>query len=146
MLVQITHSLLEGIMTTPSGKSAETFSKPDDGTRPFRSEKNTNWEGGCRVPCVLRWPGVVKPATEIKRADNEAGGYDRWFINHVFVIMPAQAFVAQHLATSKEFPPRQKPGVSTWRAGEGAGSRERGTKSLSSLPLFCRASQEFASC
>ena len=45
-----------------------------------------------------------------ERADHESGGYDRWYIDHVFVMLPAQAFVAQHLATYKEFPPRQKPG------------------------------------
>ena len=31
----------------------------------FRGEKNTNWEGGYRVPCVIRWPGVIKPGTII---------------------------------------------------------------------------------
>ena len=41
------------------------FSWPDGGTTPFRSEKNTNWEGGYRVPAMVRWPGVVKPHTEI---------------------------------------------------------------------------------
>jgi arylsulfatase A-like enzyme len=29
----------------------------------FRSEKNTNWEGAFRVPCLVRWPGVIKPGT-----------------------------------------------------------------------------------
>jgi arylsulfatase len=33
---------------------------PDAGITPFRSEKNTNWEGGWRVPIFLRWPGVIK--------------------------------------------------------------------------------------
>jgi arylsulfatase len=42
---------------------AETFTWPDGGTTPFRSEKDTNWEGGWRVPCVIRWPGVIKPGT-----------------------------------------------------------------------------------
>ena len=42
---------------------AEVFSWPDGGTTPFRSEKNTNWEGAWRVPCTLRWPGVIKPGT-----------------------------------------------------------------------------------
>jgi arylsulfatase len=32
---------------------------PDAGTTPFRSEKNTNWEGAYRVPCVVRWPGHI---------------------------------------------------------------------------------------
>lgn len=33
---------------------------PDAGTTPFRSEKNTNWEGAFRVPLLLRWPGKVE--------------------------------------------------------------------------------------
>jgi arylsulfatase len=36
---------------------------PDAGMTPFRSEKNTNWEGAFRVPKLIRWPGVVKPGT-----------------------------------------------------------------------------------
>jgi arylsulfatase len=34
---------------------------PDAGMTPFRSEKNTNWEGAYRVPAILRWPGRIKP-------------------------------------------------------------------------------------
>ncbi len=36
---------------------------PDGGMTPFRSEKNTNWEGAYRVPCMVRWPGKIKPNT-----------------------------------------------------------------------------------
>jgi arylsulfatase len=36
---------------------------PDAGMTPFRSEKNTNWEGAYRVPCMLRWPGHIKAGT-----------------------------------------------------------------------------------
>ena len=42
---------------------AEKASWPDGGVSPYRGEKNTNWEGGYRVPCVMRWPGVIKPGT-----------------------------------------------------------------------------------
>src|SRR3954451_18376398 len=42
-----------------------SFSWPDGGTTPFRGEKNTNWEGGYRVPAMIRWPGLVPPRTEI---------------------------------------------------------------------------------
>ena len=42
---------------------AEKFTWPDGGQSPFRGEKNTNWEGGYRVPCAIRWPGVIKPGT-----------------------------------------------------------------------------------
>jgi arylsulfatase len=36
---------------------------PDAGMTPFRSEKNTNWEGAYRVPAMVRWPGHIKPGT-----------------------------------------------------------------------------------
>ncbi len=211
------------IVMYSTDNGAETFTWPDGGTTPFRSEKNTNWEGGYRVPCLLRWPGLIKAGTEIndimshedwlptfmaaagqpevkqalakgykigdrtykvhldgydqrnlfagkgpgkrrefyywtddgqlaayrydqwkmvfmeqkahglgvwqnpltplrapklfsvradpfERADHEAGGYDRWYIDHAFLFVPAQALVAEHIATYKEFPPRQKPG------------------------------------
>ena len=34
---------------------------PDGAMTPFRSEKNTNWEGAYRVPGMVRWPGKIKP-------------------------------------------------------------------------------------
>lgn len=36
---------------------------PDGGITPFRGEKNTNWEGGYRVPAMVRWPGKIKPGS-----------------------------------------------------------------------------------
>jgi arylsulfatase len=209
------------IYTTDNG--AETFTWPDGGTTPFRGEKNTNWEGGYRVPALVRWPGLIKPGTEIndivsaedwvptlvaaagepdvkekllqgfstgdktfkvhldgydqrdllagngsdkrreffywtddgdlaglrfdqyklvfmeqqahglevwmqpmmrlrapklfnlradpfERGDYEAGAYDRWFVEHAFVFVPAQAIVGQFLMTFQDFPPRQRPG------------------------------------
>ena len=60
------------IYTTDNG--AETFSWPDGGTTPFRGEKNTNWEGGYRVPAMVRWPGLVPPRTEI----NEIFSAEDW--------------------------------------------------------------------
>jgi len=209
------------LWTTDNG--AEVFGWPDGGTTPFRSEKNSNWEGGYRVPGALRWPGVIKPGTEVndvmshedwvptfvaaagepnlkekllngyeaagktfkvhldgynqrdvlagtgpgqrkeyfywtdggdlaglrydywkivfmeqraeglnvwqdpliplrlpklfnlrtdpfELADHVSGNYDTWRAERIFAMVPAQAFVAQHLATYQDFPPRQKPG------------------------------------
>jgi arylsulfatase A-like enzyme len=209
------------IYTTDNG--AETFSWPDGGTTPFRGEKNTNWEGGYRVPAMIRWPGFVPARKEInevfsaedwcatlvaaagepdiknkllngyqaagkdfrvhldgydqrdllsgtgpdkrreffywtddgnlaglryeqwkavfmeqrahgldvwsepllqlrvpklvnlrsdpfERSLYESGDYVRWFVEHAFVVVPAQAIVAQHLQSFQEFPPRQRPG------------------------------------
>jgi len=51
------------IVMYSTDNGAEKASWPDGGTSPFRGEKNTNWEGGYRVPTVMRWPGVIKPGT-----------------------------------------------------------------------------------
>jgi len=209
------------VYTTDNG--AEVFSWPDGGTTPFHGEKNASWEGGYRVPGMIRWPGVVKPGTEInaivshedwvptfvaaagepnvtqklltgyqaagktfkvhldgynlrplldgsgadprkeyfywtddgnlaavryerwkllfleqraegfqvwvdplvplrvpriidlrgdpfERAVHESSYYDGWLVDRVFLLVPAQAIVGEHLKTYVDYPPRQKPG------------------------------------
>ncbi len=49
------------IFTTDNG--AEVFTWPDGGMTPFRATKGTVFEGGFRVPAIIRWPGHVKPGT-----------------------------------------------------------------------------------
>jgi arylsulfatase len=49
------------VFTTDNG--AEVFTWPDGGMTPFKSTKGTIFEGGFRVPCIVRWPGHVKPGT-----------------------------------------------------------------------------------
>ena len=211
------------IVMYSTDNGAEKFTWPDGGQSPFRGEKNTNWEGGYRVPCAIRWPGVIKPGSvfndvlahedmlptlmaaagvpDVKEqllkgmkvgdktfkvhldgyditdylagkspdprkeffyfnddgslvalrynqwkivfaeqrahgmdvwqdpfvqlrlpklfslrsdpfetADHEGMDYDRWRIEHIFLLVPAQQYVAQFLSTFKEFPPRQKAG------------------------------------
>jgi arylsulfatase len=46
------------LYSTDNGVHYNTW--PDAGITPFRSEKNTNWEGGWRVPAFVRWPGKIK--------------------------------------------------------------------------------------
>jgi len=216
---------LEGntIVMYSTDNGAEKFTWPDGGQSPFRGEKNTNWEGGYRVPTAIRWPGVIKPGTvlndvfahedmlptlmaaagvpdvkeQLKKgmkvgnktfkvhldgynitdalvgkapsprkeffyfnddgslvalrynqwklvfaeqrahgmdvwqdpfvtlrlpklfnirsdpfetADHEGMDYERWRLEHVFLLVPAQQYVGQFLSTFKEFPPRQKAG------------------------------------
>ena len=212
------------IIMYSSDNGAETFTWPDGGTTMFRGEKNTQWEGGYRVPTLIKWPGVIKPGTVIndigahedmlttlvaaagdktakedllkgrkigkntykvhldgydlgpalrgeaawprrefiywtddgsvaalrydnikvtfleqeaeglhvwqkpftelrapkltnlrmdpfERAEAEnAMGYQRWYMERMFAIAPAGAYVGQWLQSFKEFPPRQKPG------------------------------------
>jgi arylsulfatase A-like enzyme len=49
------------VFTTDNG--AETVSFPDGGITPFKGQKGEAWEGGYRSPCVVRWPGHIKPGT-----------------------------------------------------------------------------------
>jgi arylsulfatase len=49
------------VYSTDNGPHMNTW--PDGAMTWFRSEKNTNWEGAFRVPCLVRWPGQVKPGT-----------------------------------------------------------------------------------
>jgi arylsulfatase len=60
------------IVMYSTDNGAETFTWPDGGTTMFRGEKNTQWEGGYRVPTVMRWPGVIKPGTVI----NDIGAHE----------------------------------------------------------------------
>ena len=144
------------IVMYSTDNGAETFTWPDGGTTPFRGEKGTNWEGGYRVPTLMRWPGTIKAGTvyndvfahedmlptllaaagvpDVKEKllkGYAAGGatfkvhldgYDlapyfkgetkespRRRIERLYLLVPAQVFVANWLASFKEFPPRQKP-------------------------------------
>jgi arylsulfatase len=211
------------IVMYSTDNGAEKFTWPDGGQSPFRGEKNTNWEGGYRVPCAIRWPGTIAPGSvfndiyahedmlptllaaagdpgvkdallkgakvgnktfkvhldgydvtnalagkspsprreffyfnddgslvglrydqwkvvfaeqrehglnvweepfvplrlpklfnlrsdPFETADHEAMDYERWRVEHLFVMVPAQEFVGRFLATFQEFPPSQKPG------------------------------------
>ena len=60
------------IVMYSTDNGSESFSWPDGGTTMFRGEKNTQWEGGYRVPTAIRWPGVIKPGTVI----NEIGAHE----------------------------------------------------------------------
>ena len=51
------------IVIFTSDNGAELVSWPDGGNTPFKGEKGTTWEGGMRVPGMVRWPGVIKPDT-----------------------------------------------------------------------------------
>ncbi len=60
------------IYSTDNG--AEKFTWPDGGITPFHGEKGTTWEGGFRVPQLIRWPGVVKPGTKF----NDIISHEDW--------------------------------------------------------------------
>jgi len=59
----------------------------------------------------LRLPYLYNLRSDpFERSQVEAGDYVRWFVEHAFVLVPAQALVAQHIESFKQFPPRQRPG------------------------------------
>jgi arylsulfatase len=60
------------IVMYSSDNGAEVCTWPDGGSTIFRGEKNTNWEGGWRVPTLIRWPGVIKPGTVV----NDIGAHE----------------------------------------------------------------------
>lgn len=60
------------LYTTDNGPHMNTW--PDGAMTHFRSEKNTNWEGAFRVPCLVRWPGHIKPGT----VTNELMSHNDW--------------------------------------------------------------------
>jgi arylsulfatase len=58
--------------STDNGPHMNTW--PDGAMTPFRNEKNSNWEGAYRVPCMVRWPGRIKPG----RVSNEIVAHHDW--------------------------------------------------------------------
>ncbi len=60
------------VYTSDNGPHMNTW--PDGAMTPFRSEKNTNWEGAFRVPCLVRWPGTIRPGT----ITNEMMSHNDW--------------------------------------------------------------------
>jgi arylsulfatase len=60
------------VYTSDNGPHMNTW--PDGAMTHFRSEKNTNWEGAFRVPCLVRWPGVIQPGT----VTNELMSHNDW--------------------------------------------------------------------
>ncbi len=59
--------------STDNGPHYNTW--PDAGTTPFRSEKNSNWEGAFRVPCFVKWPGKFPAGTTL----NGIVSHEDWF-------------------------------------------------------------------
>jgi arylsulfatase A-like enzyme len=76
---------------------------PDAGMTPFRSEKNTNWEGAYRVPAMVRWPGHIKPG----QVSNEMVAHHDWF--------PTLAALAGDAQVIEKYAKGQKVGSMTYK-------------------------------
>jgi arylsulfatase len=62
------------IVMYSTDNGAEVMTWPDGGMIPFRGEKNTTWEGGFRVPMMVKWPGKIKPG----QVSNEIISMEDW--------------------------------------------------------------------
>ena len=78
--------------STDNGPHMNTW--PDGAMTPFRGEKNTNWEGGWRVPAMVRWPGHIKPGTW----SNAIMHHMDWL--PTFLAMAGDANIKQELKTT----------------------------------------------
>ncbi|MEZ6069669.1 MAG: arylsulfatase [Pirellulales bacterium] len=75
--------------STDNGPHMNTW--PDGAMTPFRNEKNSNWEGAYRVPCMVRWPGKIRPTT----VSNEIVSHLDWL--PTLLAMAGDADVTQKL-------------------------------------------------
>ncbi len=82
---------------------AEVFSWPDGGTTPFKGEKNDNWEGGYRVPMMIKWPGVIEPG----RRSSQIISHLDWF--PTFMSALGDADMKERMLTEAPFGEENEP-------------------------------------
>ena len=76
----------------------------------FSIQEAHGFEVWVRPYTTLRVPRLFNLRRDpFEKADHESDFYTKFFIDHMFVMVPAQAYVAKFLQTFQEFPPRQKP-------------------------------------
>jgi len=91
------------IVMYSTDNGAELFTWPDGGMIPFRGEKNTTWEGGFRVPMMVKWPGKIKPG----QISNEIISMEDW--------MPTLLAVAGDTGIKKKLLEGHKVGARTFK-------------------------------
>ncbi len=90
------------IVMYSTDNGAETFTWPDGGTIPFRGEKNTNWEGGYRVPMAISWPGRIPEGV----VSNVIMSHEDWiptFLAATGETDIKEKLLAGHMADGKNF-------------------------------------------
>jgi hypothetical protein len=118
---------------SPGNESDESFTKDPPGADKRREFFYWTDDGNLAGLRYLQWKAAfleqrglnvwAEPLTQLRlprifnlrsdpfeRSQHESGDYVRWFIDHAFLLVPAQAIVAQHIASFRDFPPRQRPG------------------------------------
>ena len=87
--------------STDNGPHMNTW--PDGAMTPYRNEKNTNWEGAYRVPCMVRWPNRIKPGS----VSNEIIGHHDW--------LPTLLAIAGDADITNKLLKGHKVGEMTWK-------------------------------
>src|SRR5215813_1404482 len=87
--------------STDNGPHMNTW--PDSAMTPFRNEKNSNWEGAYRVPCMVRWPGHIKPG----QVSNEIVAHHDW--------LPTLAAVGGDTQVTEKLLKGYKVGATTYK-------------------------------
>jgi arylsulfatase A-like enzyme len=88
------------VYSTDNGSQTNTY--PDGGAEPFKGEKGTTWEGGFRVPALIRWPGVVAEGTVI----NDIFSHQDWLPTFLAAAGDAdikKKLLKGHVAGDKKF-------------------------------------------
>jgi arylsulfatase len=85
------------VYTTDNGN--ELLFWPDGGYAPFRGEKGTTWEGGVRVPCMVRWPGQIPPGS----VSNEVQAHEDLFLT--LATAAGQTGIKEKLLTGAQLGP-----------------------------------------
>jgi arylsulfatase A-like enzyme len=76
----------------------------------FAEQRASSLEAGQDPTAAARLPRIFNLRSDpFETADHEEIDYERWRLEHLFVLVPAQDYVTKFLNTFKEFPPRQKP-------------------------------------
>jgi arylsulfatase len=139
------------LYTTDNGPHLNTW--PDAGMTPFRSEKNTNWEGAFRIPAMIRWPDRIRAGTisneivsghdwfpTLLAAVGDSGVTERlkagWRIgNRTYKVHIDGYNQLPYLTGEMQRSPRRGSSTSTttassWRCAPGTGSRCSASRSL----------------
>ena len=122
------------IVMYSTDNGAETFSWPDGGTTMFRGEKNTNWEGGYRVPTLIRWPGVIEPGTVV----NDIGAHEDMLTT--LLAAAGEPDIKQELLHRQASRRPDLQGSSRWLRPR-AGAQGRGGMAAARVPLLDRRRQ-----
>jgi len=76
----------------------------------FKEQRAQTFDVWAEPFVSLRVPKLFNLRSDMyERGDTDSNNYRRWWIRRVFAMVPAQTFVSEHVATFKDFPPRQKP-------------------------------------